>query len=130
MLGEKLQETDQAIAAMDKAVESNSQSGEMRLGRAVLLARVGKRDFAHADVEEGLLLTDNHPRQTYQAACVFALTSRTNPADAERAVVYLRQSVRDGYRNLDDFNKDTDIDAIRKRDDVHKIIDAVNAIGK
>jgi serine/threonine protein kinase/tetratricopeptide (TPR) repeat protein len=129
VLGEKLHETDQAIAAMDKAVEANSQSGEMWLGRAVLLARVGKRDFAHADVAEGLLLSDN-PRQTYQAACVFALTSRTNPADAEQAVVYLRQAVRDGYRNLTDLNGDSDIDAIRKRDDVRKIIDAVNAIVK
>lgn len=129
VLGEKLHETEQAVAAMDQAVEANSQSGEMRLGRAVLLARVGKRDFAHADVEEGLPLTDN-PRQTYQAACVFALTSRTNPADAEQAVVYLRQAVRDGYRNLTDLNGDSDIDAIRKRDDVRKIIDAVNAIAK
>jgi serine/threonine protein kinase/tetratricopeptide (TPR) repeat protein len=129
VLGEKLHETEQAIAAMDRAVESNSQSGEMWLGRAVLLARAGKRDFAHADVEEGLRLTDN-PRQTYQAACVFALTSRTNPADAERAVIYLRQAVRDGFRNLKDLNGDSDIDAIRKRDDVRKIIEAVNAIVK
>lgn len=129
VLGEKLHETDEAIAAMDMAVETNSQSGEMRLGRAVLLARAGKRELAHADVEEGLLLTDN-PRQTYQAACVFALTSKSHKDDAERAVVYLRQAVRDGYRNLNDLNGDADIDAIRKRDDVRKIIDAANAIGK
>ena len=126
-LGEHLHETDLAIAAMDKAVEANAQSGELRLGRAVLLARIGKRDAAIADAEKGLLQADN-PKQTYQAACVFALTSKTKPEDADRAVEFLRQAYRDGYHELHVYATDPDLNPIRHRDDVKRILEAVSSL--
>jgi tetratricopeptide (TPR) repeat protein len=127
VLGEKLHETDQAIAAMDRAVDANPQNGELFMGRAVLHARAGHRGQAHADVEKSLLLTDQ-PITVYQAACAYALTSRTHPGDADRAVDLLRKAIRDGYRDLKTLHADTDLQPIRSRDDFRRLLDAVGSL--
>lgn len=127
VLGEKLHETDQAIAAMDRAVDANPQNGELYMGRAVLHARTGHRTAAHADVEKSLLLTEQ-PITVYQAACAYSLTSQTHPADADRAVDLLRKAIRDGYRDLNVLTTDTDLQPIRSRDDVRRLLDAVGSL--
>jgi tetratricopeptide (TPR) repeat protein len=127
VLGECLHETDQAIAAMDRAVEVNPQNGELYLGRAVLLARIGKRDAAHADVEKGRLLTDQ-PIPLYQAACVFSLTSRTHTADAAKAVAALCDAVKAGFRQPKTFATDPDLESIRHLPEAKRIIDAAGSL--
>ena len=125
----KLDETNLAIEAMEKAIGANRQCGELRLGRAVLLARVGDRKAAHDEVARGLALTDR-PLQTYQAACVYALTSQWHPEDAAPAVDYLRKSIRDGFRDPKHMADDHDLDPIRDRDDVVKLFDVVKEMVK
>jgi serine/threonine protein kinase/Tfp pilus assembly protein PilF len=117
------------VEAMNRAIDANEQSGELRLGRAVLLARIGNRKAALEDVAAGLALTDR-PHQTYQAACAYALTSKATPADADKAVEFLRTAVRDGFRDLKHMAEDKDLDPIRKRDDVTRLFAAVKEMDK
>jgi eukaryotic-like serine/threonine-protein kinase len=127
VLGEKLKETDSAIAAMERACNINPQMGELQLGLGVLYARAGQREKAHHAAQKGLLLTEN-ASQIYQAACVYSLTSATHTEDAEQAVSFLRKSIAAGFRKNSILQNDHDIDAIRGRSDVQKILDAAIAI--
>jgi tetratricopeptide (TPR) repeat protein len=127
VLAECLHETDLAIAAMDEAVKANPQYAEALMGRAVLLARIGKRDESHADVDKGLLMT-NSGLLVYQAACAYALTSRTHPQDSDRAFMLLRQAIREGYLNLKQFREDPDWNALRENPEFQRIMEAAKTI--
>ncbi|MFO0954123.1 MAG: protein kinase [Isosphaeraceae bacterium] len=75
VLSEALGRPEEAIRSLDAALESHPDSAATRSGRAVLMARLGRRDEAHRDALAAVE-TDDRALMLYQAACVFALTSR------------------------------------------------------
>jgi hypothetical protein len=77
------------------------------------------------------------PNSIYEAACyrsLLAAVTLANPktpaadalsrakVEADRAMEYLRQAVAAGYRNVVHMEKDTDLDALRGRDDFKQLL--------
>jgi hypothetical protein len=60
----------------------------------------------------------------YQAANVYALTSATHPADRATSLAYLRQALREGYRDFATAETDPDMAAVR---DLSEYKDAVRS---
>jgi tetratricopeptide (TPR) repeat protein len=112
ILAERLNRGPDAIPVLDRAVELYPDYVPARAGRGVLLARIGDRAAAIADAEEALLRDTKGPN-LYQVACIYALTSRTEPADRVKALQLLRAALRTRF-GLDLVDTDSDLDPIRK----------------
>jgi serine/threonine protein kinase/Flp pilus assembly protein TadD len=102
-----------ALAMADRLVEAYPEYAPARGTRAVILARLGRRDEAHQEAELARTLSDD-PSVTYQVACVYARTSVLKPEDRSTALGLLRQAFRDGYQELRVFETDPDLDPLRK----------------
>lgn len=113
----------EAADVLAKAVELFPGHGMASLGRAVLLARLGDRDRAHAAVALGLA-NNTDPLGAYMAACVYSLTSKTHPEDKAIAIDHARRSFRLGFCQYEDIAEDPDIAAVR---DLKEFKDAVKA---
>jgi hypothetical protein len=76
------------------------------------------------------------PGDLYSAACVCALCvpvaeqPETKEKYAARAVELLRKAVDRGYRDAAHVKTDTDLDAVRSRDDFKKLLAELEAAGK
>jgi eukaryotic-like serine/threonine-protein kinase len=103
-----------ALTFVTRAVELYPEYAPARAGRALLLARLGMRDAAHRDAAHARTLSDD-PAITYQLAGVYAQTSTTHPADADRAIDLLRRAIGDGFRDRRTVEVDPDLDAVRRR---------------
>jgi hypothetical protein len=96
------------------------------------LARQKKADKALAAAD---LLAANatEPGHLYAAACGYALcVSLTDTADAKekralRAIALLRQAVARGYKDAAHMKRDTDLDALRGRDDFKQLLAEMEA---
>jgi eukaryotic-like serine/threonine-protein kinase len=126
VLSERLGREAEAMAALDRIVHLYPGYVRARIGRAVILARQGKRTEAHADVRESLA-RDRSAVTLYQAANVFALTSRQTPADAERVVPLLAAALWAGF-GLDLVDRDSDMDPVRDRPDFKRVIQVVREL--
>ncbi len=112
VLADSLDQPVKALEAQNEAVRCAPDFASARVGRAVLFARLGQRTDAHQDAQRAMLLSAD-PKVTYQAACVYALTSTAHPTDKAIAIDLIRKALRDGYRRFDVVETDIDIDAIR-----------------
>jgi serine/threonine protein kinase/tetratricopeptide (TPR) repeat protein len=95
VLADRLERTEDALAAATRLTECYPDSAQARVTRAVLLARLGRRDDAHAEAEKARRLSKDADI-TYRAACVYALTSAAHPGDQTKALDLLRKAVKDG----------------------------------
>jgi tetratricopeptide (TPR) repeat protein len=129
VLAEILDQPAQALAAMDKAVECQPDFALARTGRAVVYARLGRRDDAHADAQAALNLSEE-PLVTYQVACAYALTGAAHPDDLPRALGYLRKALRDGYAEFETIEADPDLKALRGLRDYREALDAAKKLVK
>jgi serine/threonine protein kinase/Flp pilus assembly protein TadD len=102
ILSERLPRPAEARAALDRLVELYPDFLEARSGRGVLLARLGETDAARRDarhcLESGQRLP---PLILYQLACLYAQSSRHDPADRGAALDLLRRAFRDGFDRTD-----------------------------
>jgi serine/threonine protein kinase/Flp pilus assembly protein TadD len=128
VLSERLGRPDDGLAAVNRLVELYPGFVQARIGRGVLLARQGRRDEAHADVRESLA-RDRSPATLYQAANVFALTSKSVPSDAERVIPLLSAALWNGF-GLDVIDDDSDMQPVRERPDFKKLVDVVRELQK
>jgi hypothetical protein len=87
----------------------------------VLLARAGERDAAVRDARDALLLDTRAPN-TYQVACVFALTSPGRPDDRREALALLASALGTGY-GLDLVDTDTDLDPLRADPEFRRVVE-------
>jgi serine/threonine protein kinase/Flp pilus assembly protein TadD len=117
---------DESLAVLNRLVELYPGYTKARIGRAVLLARIGRRADAHDDVRESLA-RDRGPETLYQSANVYALTSRQTAADADRVVPLLAAALWNGF-GLDVFDSDSDMEPVRGRDDVRRLIAVVREL--
>jgi tetratricopeptide (TPR) repeat protein len=122
ILGERLNRSDEALAVLNRAVEVFPDHVPTRAGRAVELARRGRRAEALRDAQAALN-RDAGPTNLYQVGCVYALTSRTDPADRARARTLVWDALRAGF-GLDFVDTDADLDPIRDADFKRMVSDA------
>jgi tetratricopeptide (TPR) repeat protein len=113
VLSENLGRPEEAIRFLDLAVDAHPGFVEALMGRAVLLARLGRRDEAIRDARAALPL-DDRALTLYQAACVYALTSKDNPADRQEAIRLLSEAFRRDGSWLAVADGDPDLDPLRK----------------
>lgn len=116
-----------ALEFLTRAAERFPELAQVRAGRAVLLARAGKRADAHAEAERALGLSDD-PFVTYQVAGAFAVSAAAHPADGERAVALLRRAIGDGFRDARTLATDPDLNPIRGRDDFKALARTANEL--
>jgi tetratricopeptide (TPR) repeat protein len=128
VLAERLGRTAEAVEVLDRAVALHPGFVPARLGRAVLLARLGKRAEAHADAREALAQNDL-PRTFYMAANVYALTSRQEPEDRFRAFPLLSVALRAGF-GLDLIDQDADMDPIRTDPEFQRLVRAARELNE
>ena len=95
-------------------------------GQAVVLARLGQRDEAHARIAEALAL-DERPEVRYQAGCVYALTSEQVRSDGDVALVHLKQAIEARY-GLDLLEIDKDLAAVRNRRSFTALVEAAKVL--
>jgi serine/threonine-protein kinase len=134
---EALADWNQALVLNDE----RSPEGRLRLWRAASLARAGQHTEATAAVE-GVLKPGNADSLTlYNAACVYALAAaqtakqaappHTSSLRAEqyarRAVDLLRQALQKGYKHVAHLKKDSDLDALRQREDFRQLLAELDA---
>jgi serine/threonine protein kinase/regulator of sirC expression with transglutaminase-like and TPR domain len=113
---------EQALLASEQAVALYPDFVPARLGRGVLLARLGKRREALRDARAALD-ADPSPATLYQAANIFALTSRQNPGDRLEAFPLLKRALAGGF-GLDVIDRDRDMDPIRESTAFRRIVKA------
>jgi serine/threonine protein kinase/lipoprotein NlpI len=126
VLSEDLGRIDEAIAALDKVIVLEPSYVPARAGRGVLLARLGRRDAAHADAREALQ-RDMQPFNVYQVAGIYALTSRGHPDDRQEALRLLASALRQGF-GLELLDGDRDLDSVRELPEFRRVVEAARAL--
>ncbi|GIW81218.1 MAG: hypothetical protein KatS3mg105_3025 [Gemmatales bacterium] len=119
VLAEHLRETEKALAVVEELVRLQPQNAEHLGVRGVLHARLGHRRAAHRDAET-ILKLDAHPKTLYHAACIYALTSKQEPADSGKALLFLLSALQRGYGQTR-VDHDPDLAPIRGLPDFHRI---------
>jgi serine/threonine protein kinase/Flp pilus assembly protein TadD len=112
VLADHLKDNGAALAVVTKTANLYPEFAPAVSGRAIVLARLGRREEAHKEIERARLLSDDAD-VTYQAACVYSVTSATHPEDRPKAVQLLRQALRDGFRDTRRLAKDQDLEPLR-----------------
>jgi tetratricopeptide (TPR) repeat protein len=125
LLAERLGRPDEAIRALDKAVEFYPEYAKAVAGRGVLLARVGRRTEAIRDAEEALL-RDGRPPNLYQVGCIYALTAKSEREDRLKAFPLLWAALQTGF-GIDMVDTDNDLDPIRKEPEFRRLVAAAKA---
>jgi tetratricopeptide (TPR) repeat protein len=129
VLTKKLKNPDEAIRALDKSVETNPQFANAILNRAQMHARLGHRDEAIADAERGLKICNLPASLVYTAACVYAITSKTEPKDADIAMSLFKRAAREGFHNTrKKYAADEDLAQFKDRPDFQKLVNSINTI--
>jgi serine/threonine protein kinase/Tfp pilus assembly protein PilF len=117
---------DDAVASLDRAIQLAPGRGQVRAGRGVLLARLGRRDDALHDAKEAERL-DPRPEVLYQAAGIYALTGQTNPTDRREAFRLLAAALRHGY-GFDLIEIDPDLRPIREQPEYRRLLEAARTL--
>lgn len=126
VLAEKLGRTEEAVQVLDRAVDFHPESPPIRAARAVLLARLGKREAARREACEALSL-DSSPSIVYQVAGAYALLSRQSQEDSQKAVELLSSALRRGYGH-DLLEADRDLNPLRDDPRFRKLLQAARAL--
>jgi len=89
--------------------------------RGLLHARLGERSKAHDDANR-LLERWPEPRNHYQAAKIYALTSKSQAGDQQLALKHLSFALRQGY-GWERFQTDPDLEALRGEAEYQKLVE-------
>lgn len=126
VLSEYLKRPEEAIQAMDQAIECDPQYALAWSGRSVIHARVGHVENAIADARRALEL-DRDPIVCYQAASTFALIRRDS-SDEMQALALLKETARQNPVLAEMMEKDTDLVRIEDRQSLQQIIVAARQL--
>jgi serine/threonine protein kinase/tetratricopeptide (TPR) repeat protein len=113
VLSEGLKSDATAIEVLDQLVALYPHYEKALAGRGVLLARLGKREAAHADARRLLELGPREPISLYQVADIYALTSLQVPSDRYLAFQYLAQALGRAPNLLQLLPRDSDLAPLR-----------------
>jgi serine/threonine protein kinase/Flp pilus assembly protein TadD len=126
VLSECLGRPADALKRLDRVLELYPDLVPAYGGRGVLRARLGERAGALADAREALR-RDSGGETLFQAACVYALTSRKEAEDRHEALRLLAQALRQGF-GLDLLETDTDLEPLRKDPQFRELVRAARAL--
>lgn len=112
ILADKMKDDEAALVVATKAAQLYPEFAPALAGRAVLLARVGQRDESHKIIAKALLLSED-AEIVYQAASVYAVTSRKEKDDLPEAIKLLREAFRKGYADFRGLDTDEDMKDLR-----------------
>lgn len=115
----------EAAEVAGRLIELTPDAADAWAGRGVLRARLNDRDGALSDAREALRLTDA-PVTKYQVAGIYALTSRTDPADRQEALSLLDTALRAGF-GFEYLKDDKELDPIRTDAEFQRIVGAARA---
>jgi serine/threonine protein kinase/tetratricopeptide (TPR) repeat protein len=110
---DRLDHPKEALASLNRILEIDDTNLFALAGRAVMLARQGKRTEALADVQE-LLRASKKPTHLFQAACALSHTSTVNEADIQKGLLMLTRAVLQDPRLLARAQTDPDLEQLRK----------------
>jgi serine/threonine protein kinase/tetratricopeptide (TPR) repeat protein len=82
----------EARKILERILKLYPDNAPAQAGLAVVLARLGERNEAHKRIDAALD-RDRSGERYFQAASVFAQTARSVPADADKAIFYLRKAL-------------------------------------
>jgi tetratricopeptide (TPR) repeat protein len=122
VLSEHLDRPEEALATLEQLLQLYADALPARRGRAVLLARLGRRAEAHAAAQD-CLARDGSPATLYQLAGVHALTSRQHPADRDQALRLLTIALQMGY-GAAQLADDRDLDPLRDDPEFQVLVQA------
>jgi serine/threonine protein kinase len=134
----KVERHAEALDDLDRAIALDSAaSAAYKPRRARALAGLGWHSDAVAVAEELGASKGLKAPEIYELACVFSVSARVAGKDpllslsereqlaekyAARAVAMLHCAAQVGYRDTEQLNKDTDLDALRRREDFKRLI--------
>jgi tetratricopeptide (TPR) repeat protein len=96
LLSERLGQTQEALHLLGDLVERYPNQARVRAARGILRARLGQREAAHEDRRIALTLENDSGEVLFQAACIQALTARTQQ-DADKALDLLAKALGRGF---------------------------------
>ncbi len=126
VLSEYLKRPEEAIQALDQAIECDPHYALAWSGRSVLHARVGHVENAIADARRALEL-ERTPIVCYQAASAFALVRRDS-SDETQALALLKETARQNPALAEMMEKDADLVKIEDRQSLQQIIAAARQL--
>jgi tetratricopeptide (TPR) repeat protein len=116
------------------ALDAGPNRTRFRLQRALALARLKDHARATAEADDLARAKDAPAGALYDLACVFALSTAAAGEDrklgetyARRAVALLRRALARGYKDIEHLKKDSDLDALRSRDDFQQLLTDLEA---
>jgi serine/threonine protein kinase/regulator of sirC expression with transglutaminase-like and TPR domain len=127
VLSENLNQPEPALNVLDTALTLYPDFVPALAGRGVLRARLGRRDAALHDARAALGL-DHGATTVYQAACVYALTSKQEPADRPEALRLLAEAVRKEGAWLAVARRDPDLEPIRGHPGFRDLLQALEVV--
>ena len=122
LLSERLDRPADALKVLDRALEHHPENVPCLAGRAVSRARGKDRGGAVADAQAALRLSAGG-LTLYQAACVYALTSRVEPADRFKAMELLHAALKAGF-GKEHLADDPDLDPLRESAEFQALLKA------
>jgi serine/threonine protein kinase/tetratricopeptide (TPR) repeat protein len=123
----RMGKTQEAIRALDQAVDLYPDFIPARAGRGVYYARLSQRDLAHHDAEVSLR-QDKSASNVYQLAGIYALTSRTTPEDRREALRLLSLALSKDVGLVDLISGDKDLDPIRQDAKFLQLVDKARSL--
>jgi eukaryotic-like serine/threonine-protein kinase len=128
----RLKRDAESLKDWDRVLELNAAPAYeplFRRNRALSLAHAGVHAKAVAEANALAEATGVAGNTLYDMACVCALSAGAVKEQAKlqerygaRAVDLLRQAIAKGFRNVQQINKDSDLDAVRRREDFKQLI--------
>jgi serine/threonine protein kinase/Flp pilus assembly protein TadD len=126
LLAERLGQPEEAIRLLDEAVRQHPHVAAPRVSRGVLQARLGRRAAAHQDGRQAVRLAGNNREVLYQAACIYAQTSRSHSEDRHEAFRFLARALQLGFGH-DHLAADADLQPLRPDPRFRKLLQGVEA---
>ena len=126
VLAEVLHRPADAVAVLDQAIKHHPEHAGLRAGRAVYLARLGRREDAHCDADEALRLSTDAATR-YQVAGVYALTSKSHPEDQREAFRLLALALKRDY-GFEHLDNDPELDPVRHLAEFKELVTAARAL--
>lgn len=128
VLADRLDRTEAALAVADRMTEVYPDYAPGRVTRAMLLARLGRRADAHAEATCALRLSPKDPGISFRVACVYALTSKTHAEDQAKALAFLEQALKDGFRDVRSLKSNRDLESLKGNKRFSEIIQALTSL--
>ena len=128
VLAEHLGRPEDSLRALDRALALAPGDVSVRAGRAVVLARLGRRQEARKDTQ-ACLERDAGALVLYQAGCVYLLTA-DGPADRARCLTLLRAALVKDPAWARTMPTDPDLRAIHASEEFKALVTAAGVLAR